>query len=138
MTDAERAVRAAVYECFIDSIEPTVPALVTRTGLSADEVRRALEALADDDRLALDETGAVTMAHPFSSVATGWEAVVGDRTWHANCAWDALAILALLGDGSIRRDGTETWRIVDGRVEPEGIIHFVVPPREFWADIGFT
>lgn len=138
MTDFERTVRAAVYRCFIDGDAPTAAALATRTGLTAGKVRRALEALAADHRLALDDAGAVVMAHPFSGIPTGWEAVVGDRAWHANCAWDALAILALLGDGAVRRDGEETWRVADGRVDPEGIVHFVVPPREFWADIGFT
>lgn len=138
MTGDEHAVRAAVYDAFIDGVQPTTAELVTRAGIPAARVRRALSSLADDHRIVLADADSVLMAHPFSSVPTGYEAIVGDRAWHANCAWDALAILALLGDGTVRRDGADTWRVADGRVEPDGIVHFVVPPREFWADIGFT
>ena len=59
------------------------------------------------------------------------------------CAWGAFAILALLGDGSFETtdplDSTPLrWDVRHGQVEPGGVVHFAVPARDFWADIGFT
>ncbi len=82
------------------------------------------------------------MAHPFSGVPTDYRSEIGDRRWWANCGWDAFAILALLGDGEVRarsEEGIEsTWTIRNGVVRPDGLVHFVVPARRFWDDIGFT
>ncbi len=81
------------------------------------------------------------MAHPFSGVETGYTATVAGRSWYANCAWDALAILALMGDGQVVLNvgGEElVWSVEDGRVSPEGVIYLKVPARRFWDDIGFT
>lgn len=78
------------------------------------------------------------MAHPFSGVATSYRAVVGSRSWYANCAWDGLAILSLPGDGQVH-DGDGLLREVDdGVVSPHGFVHLLVPARRFWDDIGFT
>ncbi len=131
-------VRAATYACFVEGEPPSATAIAARSGLPIDEVTRALGALADEHRLALADDGSVLMAHPFSAVPTGYTAEVGERTWHANCAWDGLAILALMGDGVARKDGDVLWTVDDGVVSPPGVVHFVVPAREFWADIGFT
>lgn len=132
------AVRAAAYACFVDGEEPTVATIARRAGLGAEETSAALGELADQHRLALADDGSVLMAHPFSAVPTGYTAVVDDRVWHANCAWDALAILALMGDGVATKDEEPLWAVEAGTVSPPGVVHFVVPPREFWADIGFT
>lgn len=113
-------------------------ALSKGMGWSPNEVRAALEALQREHRLALTGDGAIWMAHPFSGVATGYRAVIGDRWWHANCAWDSLAILALLGDGDAKGPGGVIWQVTGGKVGPGGVIHLMVPAREFWDDIGFT
>ncbi len=78
------------------------------------------------------------MAHPFSGVDTGHTATIGDRTWWANCAWDALAILALLGDGVARCPGEIEWVVADGAVSPLGFVHLLVPASRFWDDVVFT
>ena len=67
--------------------------------------------------------------------------MIGDRTWFANCAWDALAILALLGDGKAIATGAAgelVWTVEDGKVSPRGIVHLLVPAKNFWDDVGFT
>ena len=72
----------------------------------------------------------VEMAHPFSGVNTGYRSVVGDRSWNANCAWDALAILALMGDGEAYApgaDGDLAWTVDDGKVSPDGVVHLLIP-----------
>ncbi len=104
-----------------------------------------LQRLADNRLLVLRHDGhEVAMAHPFSAAPTDFVVNVGDRSWYANCAsGQAFAILALLGDGSFGTtdplDGTPLrWDVRNGQVEPGGVVHFAVPARDFWADIGFT
>lgn len=138
MNDTDRAVRAAVYECFVDAEDPTAAAVARRSSLSEQAVLESFANLESEHRIVLDQPDHVRMAHPFSSVDTGYDAVLPGKTIHANCAWDAFAILALLGDGEVTKDGQAVWTVDGGTVAPDGIIHFVVPPRDFWADIGFT
>ncbi|MDH4063182.1 MAG: hypothetical protein OEW19_02195 [Acidobacteriota bacterium] len=57
--------------------------------------------------------------------------------------WDGLAILALLGDGVLETHcpvSHAPLRFVasNGTVRGSGVIHFLVPARRFWDDIGFT
>ena len=66
-----------------------------------------------------------------------------DRQWFANCAWDGLGILALLGDGILETHSPASgepleFSVHDGRVDGEGIVHFLMPVRSFWDDIRFT
>jgi len=140
MTPFEREVRAAVYTLLRDGVRRVdAKVLSQRSSWSRTEVASALEALQREHRLALSEDGAIWMAHPFSGVETGYRAVIGDRWWHANCAWDSLAILALLGDGDATGPDGLVWHVDDGEVDSRGgVIHLTVPAREFWDDIGFT
>ena len=124
---------------FVDGLHRVdASALVSHSGLGEDEIRMALEGLADEHRIALTRDGRVGMAHPFSGVPTSYLSVIGDRHWYANCAWDALAILALLGDGVVQREEGPLWRVEHGLVSPNGYVHLLVPARSFWDDIGFT
>ncbi len=85
------------------------------------------------------------MANPFSATATVFPVDTARGRFWGNCVWDALGIPAILGvDGR-----TETrcaasgdpisFGVHDGqRVGDEARVHFVVPPRDAWDDIGFT
>jgi Alkylmercury lyase len=139
MTPLDRAVRAAIFRLLVDGVAPVDDrALAGRNGWDTEEVARSLARLADEHRIALTAGGAVWMAHPFSGVPTSYRARVAGRTYYANCAWDALAILSMLGDGAAIGPDRLEWRVVNGRVEPNGLVHLLVPARDFWADIGFT
>ena len=104
----------------------------------------ALHALADEHRLVLTPgTDSVWMAHPFSAVPTDFVVNVGERRWFANCVWDGLSILGLFGDGVLETHSPAsgepiTLEVGDGLVSGEAIVHFLVPARHFWDDIGFT
>ena len=104
----------------------------------------ALRSLADAHRLALvPGTTLVWMAHPFSAVASDFVVHIGDRSWYANCVWDGLSILALLGDGRLDTHSPATgeamrFDVRSRRVHGDGLVHVLVPPRRFWDDIGFT
>jgi hypothetical protein len=143
MTPIDREIRAQVYRHIIQSGEgPTVDDIAASCSLDPKKVSEAFIRLENSHLLAMvPGEPRVMMAHPFSGVPTGHVAVVGEGRWHANCAWDALAILALMGDGVARvTSGTETltWNVYGGIVSPEGVIHMRVPARSFWDDIGFT
>ena len=139
MTPFEREVRAKVYEMFRDGVvQITTDTLATRYGWVSEAVDQALVNLEAEHRLVLRSDGAVWMAHPFSGVVTGYLARIGNRVWNANCAWDALAILALLGDGRAEGPDGLTWEVREGQVDPSGLVHLVVPVNRFWDDIGFT
>lgn len=83
------------------------------------------------------------MAHPFSGIETDFRVTVGPRRWFANCAWDGLALLALLGDGSLATHSPATgerlgFGACGGRIRGDGVVHFLVSARRFWDDIGHT
>lgn len=140
VTPFQAKVRARVYSLLVDGVRNVdVDAVAERGGWAPAEVAAALSSLADDHRLALTDDGrTVWMAHPFSGVATAYRALVGDRYWYANCAWDALAILSLLGDGQVHDERGLLWEVSHGVVSPNGFVHLLVPARQFWDDIGFT
>jgi hypothetical protein len=141
----ERRVRAAVYASFRDeAAAPSVARLGVELAASREDVVAALHALADQHCLVLlPGTDSVWMAHPFSGIETDFRVTVGTRRWFANCAWDGLALLALLGDGSLATHSPATgqplrFAACGGRVRGAGVVHFLVPARGFWDDIGHT
>lgn len=143
MTPFDRQVRAQIYRLLEGGVSTVdAPVIADSRGWDTPEVESSLGRLADEHVIALVEaTPQVWMAHPFSGVETSYQAVIGDRSWYANCAWDALAILALLGDGEALATGAGAelvWNVEGGRVTPPGIVHLLVPAKNFWDDIGFT
>ena len=82
------------------------------------------------------------MAHPFSGVPTDFVVTYGGRRWFANCVWDGLAILALLGDGVLKTHSPATgdqivFEVSVGKVLlAEALVHFLAPGHRFWEDIG--
>ena len=123
---------------------PTPDVLAEVTGSRRAAVISALRALADEHCLVLLPDGeSIWMAHPFSGVETDFRVTLGDHHWFANCVWDGLSILALFGDGSLDTHSPATgealrFDVVSGAVQGEGLVHFLVPARRFWDDIGYT
>jgi DNA-binding transcriptional MocR family regulator len=147
MTEVERELRARIYQRFVDAGQPPSPDdLASSVGVSVGEVRSALRGLAERHLLALvPGTDHIWMAHPFSGIRTAFAVRTGQGTYWANCAWDALAIPALLDvdatiEASCGESGDEiVVEVCDGSVRhDEAVVHMLVPPRRFWDDIGFT
>jgi hypothetical protein len=140
-------VRAEVYRGFAEANgAPSREEIADATGVPAGDVGPALEALEANHHLTLfpDRSG-VWMAHPFSAVPTDFPVDTARGRFWGNCAWDALGIPAILGiDGHTEtrcaESGTALTFGVEGdhRVGDEATVHFVVPPRDAWNDIGFT
>lgn len=148
MNEFERHVRAAVYASFRDqSKAPSAAELSDALRASPGEVSAALQNLAEEHCLVLvPGTESIWMAHPFSGIETDFVVTLGDRRWFANCVWDGLSILALLGGqlgGSLDTHSLATgealrFEVSNRAVHGPGIVHFLVPARHFWDDIGYT
>lgn len=145
MNSFQRLVRACVVQRLRDTAEaPSLIEIAEALGAPPSEVCSALHALADAHRLVLlPGTDTVWMAHPFSAVATDFVVRIGHRRWFANCVWDGLSILASLGDGTLDTHSPATgelltFEVSGGQVSGAGLVHFLVPARSFWDDIGFT
>jgi alkylmercury lyase-like protein len=111
-----------------------------------DEVRAGWRQLHDAHALVLNPaTDEIRMANPFSAVPTAYRVQADGRSWYANCAWDALGILAALAaDGRVESscpDCGEPYavdvraRTVDRR---DLLFHCLVPAAHWWDDIVFT
>ncbi len=145
MTEIERQVRAAVYRSLLEQGQaPSVSALASQLGFTEAGVTAALRALAQAHALVL-RPGAddLWMAHPFSGIETDVVVRSGHRSWFANCVWDGLSILALVGDGALDTHSPATgesirFEVRDRIVSGEGLVHFLVPAARFWDDIAFT
>jgi hypothetical protein len=152
MTDEalQQRVRLFIFAHFLEQAAPPVlEQVMTEFALSRADAEAVLDDLEAARHVALVKgTARILMAWPFSAVATPFRTSVRVRTYFANCAWDAIAFHAMLGDeiqvesfchhcaSPIRiemRDGHAT------RVDPpETLVYFARPPTEWWEDITTT
>ena len=140
MDEADRAIRNRTYELLVEL--GRAPA--------SDEVgpgaREAWRRLHDEHALVLDEHGDPRMLNPFAVAETAHRVETADgRGWYANCAWDALGVLAALGqDGRVETSCLDCGDRIDLEVrdgEPDRsdtLFHCLVPAAHWWDDIVFT
>ena len=146
LSELDLRVRQAVYQTFAEGGIPLSGALARSLELSIPAVHRAYRHLHDAHALVLDSrTNEVRMALPFSAVPTPHRVTSGQRSWFANCAWDAFGIPALLNSNarcdSICADcgAPISYRVEQGRlVNAHGVVHFAVRASKWWDDIEFT
>ncbi len=143
----DRRVRWLVYRHFREhGTAPTATVLADTVARSIGDVDASLIRLAATHRLVLAPGSTdIWMAHPFSGLPTAYPVETAHQKYWANCAWDALGIPALVGEDARTRtlcpDCGESLEIEvrDGVASSNGTrVHFAVPPRRFWDDIGFT
>ena len=146
--DFGTAVKLNIYETIAETTRaPTSAEVAAALGRSVDKVEAAFESLAKKRLLVLEpgDRSRIRMAPPFSGVETAFRVIVDDKSYYANCVWDALGVVAALGrDGEVEAsDGfTEEWmslRVMDGEPEPQTCaIHYAVPAALWWDDVIFT
>lgn len=151
MRALDRAIRLLVYQHFAETGgPPSLETLATLGRCLVPEVEASLARL-EVEHHAISLTPAtrnIWMAHPFSAVVTLFPVETANVTYWANCAWDAVAIPAMLSLDAVvparcAASGAEmkfTFRggaIVENTT-PNGVVHFVVPPRRFWDNVGYT
>ena len=89
---------------------------------------------------------AIWIAAPFCAVPTSFRVSVHGRRYWSICIWDALGVIAATGalSGSVHTrcgDCAEQLElnVVDGKLVPsDNVIHFGVPAKRWWDNIGFT
>ncbi len=145
--DKDLEVKLAVYRHFAEMARrPSPDEVAERTRTTVPDVLAAYGRLREQRVLVLEADGAsIRMAPPFSGVPTQHVAVVGDRSYHANCAWDVLGVIAALHrPGSVQsrceqsRDPLELEVGLDRPPESDWLFHCVVPAARWWDDIVFT
>jgi hypothetical protein len=146
MKDFDRSVRLFVYGHFLEHERP--PTLEeTAVALSATpaEVRSAYVRLGEGRALVVDDEHRVRMAMPFSADTSRFRVSALGHSWWAPCAWDALAIPAMLkADARISTTCGDcgepvTLGVRGGGVRGAGeIVHFAVAAAHWWDDIFYT
>lgn len=145
--ELDHQVRYFLFLHFIETGKATSAAEVAKVlGEEIKEVESSFLKLAAEHALALaPSTLNVWMMHPFSAVATPYRVRIEKVDYWANCAWDVFGIASMLEVDSRTEarcgDCSEviTVTVKDGKlVEKEGVVHFAVPAKYFWNNVGFT
>ena len=148
MHEPDLRIRNEIYSSFVRTGNAPTPCETARAlDLSPDDVADAYRRLHDAHALVLfPGSTEIKMLNPFSTVETPHRVEAGDRSWFANCAWDALGIPgALHVNGSVHSACPDCGEPLELEVRggeltrgADLLVHFVVPARHWWDDIGFT
>jgi len=144
----DTAVKLNIYETIAETTKAPTSAEVARAlDASVEEVEAAFARL-HKKRLLVPEPGNpshIRMAPPFAGIETAFLVKVRDKSYYANCAWDALGISAALHDDTVvaASDGYSGEPIIlevknGSPVPQECAIHFAVPAARWWDDIIYT
>lgn len=140
-------VRLYIYNQMVEtSAAPTTADTAHALGRPEGDVQQAYRTLADARMLVLRPgSHTVWMAMPFSNMQTAFTVIAGGRAYYANCAWDAFGIPAMLGiDARIFTTCADCGGVLERKVangtlpETRGVVHFALPPRRWWDDVGYT
>ncbi len=137
-----------IYETVAGTTQlPSVNEVAASMGRAQADVQEAFEALADQRLLVLEpgDRTRIRMASPFSGIETPFLVQVQDKSYYANCAWDALGVAAALHQDAdvivnCAYSGESLPIHVRGdRVLPvDCLAHFAVPAALWWQDIIYT
>ena len=140
-------VRLYIYAQLVNtSAAPTVSETARALSVPFGEVEAAYLALAERRMIVLRPAShTIWMAMPFSNMQTAFTVISGGRAYYAPCAWDAFGVPALLGaDARIFTTCPDCGGALERKVsngtlpETRGIVHFALPARRWWEDVGFT
>lgn len=140
-------VKLAIYHHFAETgRRPSPDDIASSVDADVDQVLKAYRNLRAERVLVLEDDGAsIRMAPPFSGVPTQHRIEVEGKDYYANCAWDALGVVAAL-----QKPGTVHSRCeqsgeplhlsipLDGPEPSDWYFHCLVPAAEWWQDIVFT
>jgi hypothetical protein len=141
----DRRVRNTTYGLFVElGRAPRAEDVAERDGLATEAVEEAWRRLHDAHALVL-QGGEIRMANPFSATPTAYRVRAANRSWYANCAWDAFGICAALHvDGDIDTSCPDCGQPISVAVRDEQpddttlLFHCLVRAAAWWDDIVFT
>ncbi len=141
------SLRVFIYDWIVShGAPPTSVEIGERMGVPADVAKQEVASLnIGKTVLRHPVSGEIWMAGPFAAGRTSYRVHGARVSWWANCAWDALGIAAIVHEKVIIEgacaDCGEPMRIRashrDG-VQGSGIIHLLLPVRDWYRDIGYT
>lgn len=125
---------------------PQPPDIAAALGCPQGDVEEALRRLAAGKVLILAPNSTnIWSANPFCAVPSGFRVEARGRRYWGICIWDALGIAAALhADAVISAPcgdcGTSMRLEIRGSAlaRAEGVIHFAVPAKSWWQNIGFS
>ena len=139
--------RREVYRQFVDSGHaPTPVSLAPVLGVSEADASASLRRLDEVHEIVL-EPGTLTIRKllPFACEPTPHRVVIGGRSWYANCAWDALGVVAAFGrEGDVHSSCPCCAEAIEIKVRDgvphaaDDVAHLLVPAPSWWDDIFFT
>src|SRR5215470_3284405 len=136
--DFDTAVKLNIYETIAQTTQAPTSAEVAKALSTSPEAVEAAFARLHQKRLLVPEPGnssRIRMAPPFSGVETPFRVKVQDKSYYANCVWDALGIAAALqADALIEASDGQSGQ----PIPEECVIHFAVPAAHWWDDILYT
>jgi Alkylmercury lyase len=146
--DVVERVRRAIYDTFAgQGHAPSRQEIQARAAVNEAQVKGALAELAAQRHLALDQSGNVVMAHPFTSVNLGFSVMGARNLWWGGCAWDSFAIPHLVKDEPSVLVATTcpacrrpmAWTVTrSGPPEGREVAHFLVPMSRVWDDVVYA
>ena len=142
------ALRVWIYQTLVDTgVAPMASAVAAHWSVTPTVAGAALETLHDRHELFLHpETREIWMAGPFSALPTPFRVRGRRASYWPRCAWDVFGIAAFLGE-SVTAEGSCAdcgdrfsfeIAVPGGPADSTGLVHILVPARDWYKDVGFT
>jgi hypothetical protein len=143
-----RDLRVFVYDHIVArGLPPTSREIAQRFRVEQHEALRALRDVnIGKTILPHPQSGEIWMAGPFSASETVYQVNGKTQRWWANCAWDMLGVAVLVGEPvTVETQCFDCNAPLNISVSTGGqlsdndlVVHFLVPARQWYDDIGFT
>jgi hypothetical protein len=109
-------IKLKIYEMIASSaVMPTSIDIAEELGETVEDVEASFNRLYTKRLLVLepDKTSEIRMAPPFSGIETPFLVEVGEKSYYANCVWDAFGVAAALNtDATIRASDGYTGELL--------------------------
>ena len=142
-----KTLRVFVYDWLLARGAPPSSAVIAaHFGTSVDDTRALLGELKIGKTIYPHAcSGEIWMAGAFSAVPTPYRVTGSRAAWWANCAWDMLGVAVIANEPvRIETSCTDCTEPMVLRADPKhgtsdsGVVHFLVPARHWYDDLGFT
>jgi hypothetical protein len=146
--DVAERVRRAIYDTFASQGHaPSRNQIRDLAAVDDAQIDGAVAELAMQRHLALDRSGNIVMAHPFTTANLGFSVMGAGNLWWGGCAWDSFAIPHLVNDEPSVLVATTcpacrrplAWTVTRSE-PPKGreVAHFLVPMDKVWNDVVYA